>query len=91
MVHRSKLEIYFDVLAVVNRGIDKPTRIMYKTNLSWTVLQAAFKTLIDSGFLKEEMRMKSKRYCVTDKGKNALSYHLKSLDGLSKVDEIFST
>ncbi|MDQ1281210.1 MAG: 45 protein [Thermoproteota archaeon] len=90
MVRRSRLEIYFDILAVVNKGIDKPTRIMYKTNLSWMVLQDIFITLIDSGFIKEETKMNTKRYYVTDKGKNALSYHLKSMDGLSKVEEIYS-
>ncbi|MDQ1279161.1 MAG: 45 protein [Thermoproteota archaeon] len=91
MVRRSRLDTYFDILAVINRGIVKPTKIMYKTNLSWTVLQDMFNTLVNGGFIKEETMLTSKRYYVTDKGKNALSYHLKSLDGLSKADEIFST
>ncbi len=90
MVRRSRLEIYFDILDVINRGIDKPTQIMYKTNLSWTVLQDMFETLSNGGFIKEETRLNSKRYYVTDKGKNALSYHLRSLDGLITEKEIFS-
>ncbi|MDQ1279177.1 MAG: 45 protein [Thermoproteota archaeon] len=90
MVRRSRLEIYFDILDVINRGIDKPTQIMYKTNLSWTVLQDMFETLANGGFIKEETKLNSKRYYVTDKGKSALSYHLRSLDGLIDVKEVFS-
>ena len=90
MPRRSRLEIYFDILEVIHRGISKPTQIMYRTNLSWTVLQEMFQTLIKGGFLKEERKKNSKRYFITDKGKNALSYHLKSVDGMVKVKKVFS-
>ena len=90
MTRRSRLEICFDILAVINGGLNKPTLIMYKTNLSWSVLHDIFNTLINNGFIKEETRLSSKRYYVTVKGTNALSYYLKSLDGLSEVNEIFS-
>jgi predicted transcriptional regulator len=82
MVRRSRLEIYFDVLEVINRGTHKPTRIMYKTNLSWTSLHEIFDTLLEGGFLQVDEQTKAKRYQITDKGKLALSYHLKSLEGL---------
>ena len=90
MTRRSRLEIYFDILEVIERGIDKPTQIMYKTNLSWATLQEIFETLIKSGFIKEEMKRNSRRYEVTDKGRNALAYYLKSLDGLIQIKQIFS-
>lgn len=89
MVRRSRLEIYFDVLKALDRGVDKPTRIMYKANLSWSSLQDTFKTLIDGGFMAVEISKKSKRYRITDKGRRALSYHLQSLDGLVKAQQIF--
>ena len=85
MVRRSRLEIFFDVLAVIDRGVSKPTRIMYKTNLSWTSLHEVFETLINGGFIQEEEYKNSKRYSITDKGRSALSYHLQSLDGLIQV------
>ena len=85
MVRRSRLEIFFDVLAVIDRGVSKPTRIMYKTNLSWTSLHEVFETLISGGFILEEAFKNSKRYSITDKGRSALSYHLQSLDGLVQV------
>jgi predicted transcriptional regulator len=82
MIRRSRLEIYFDVLRVIDKGIDKPTKIMYKTNLSWITLQNIFETLIKGSFIKEEIKKNAKRYIVTDKGRNALAYYAKSLDGL---------
>ena len=81
MVRRSRLEIYFDVLKVIDKGTDKPTRIMYETNLSWTSLCSVFDTLINSDFIREEKRKSSKRYHITEKGRNALSHHTKSVEG----------
>lgn len=90
MDRRSRLEIYFDMLKVIGRGIDKPTKIMYKTNLSWETTQETFDILLDSGFIQEKVTENSKRYQVTEKGKNALSYYLKSVDGLVEVKQIIS-
>lgn len=81
MVRRSRLEMCFDVLEVVDNGTDKLTRIMYETNLSWDSLWGVFDTLINSDFIREVKRTSSKRYYITEKGKNALYYHVKSLDG----------
>ena len=90
MVRRSRLEIFFDVLAVIDRGVSKPTRIMYKTNLSWTSLHEVFETLINGGFIQEEEYKNSKRYSITDKGRSALSYHIKSLDGLQSIHQSYN-
>lgn len=89
MVRRSRLEIYFDILEIIGRGINKPTQIMYKTNLSWITLQELFESLINGDFIKEDMEKGGYRYYITDKGQNALSYHLKSLEGLIKVEKYF--
>ena len=91
MVRRSKLEIYFDILDSINKGVTKPTRIMYRTNTSWNVIQEMFETLVKGGFIKQEYEKSSKRYYLTDKGKNALSYHKKSLEGLAEPETIFSS
>jgi predicted transcriptional regulator len=82
MVRRSRLEIYFDVLKVIDNGTDKPTRIMYETNLSWTSVCSVFDALINSEFIRAEKKKTSTRYYITVKGKNALSYHMRSLEGL---------
>ncbi len=90
MVRRSRLEIFFDVLAVIARGVSKPTRIMYKTNLSWTSLHEVFETLIEGGFILEKQVRTSKRYSITEKGQNALAYHLRSLEGLVQVQQLYA-
>ena len=89
MVRRSRLEIYFDVLKALDKGIYKPTRLMYKANLSWSSLQDTFETLLDGDFMAVELNKKSKQYRITDKGRRALSYHVRSLDGLVKAQQIF--
>ncbi len=90
MVRRSRLEIFFDVLAIIARGVSKPTRIMYKTNLSWTSMQDIFETLIDGGFILEEDVGTAKRYSITEKGQNALAYHLRSLEGLVDIQQLYA-
>ncbi len=84
MSRRSRLEMYFDILRVMDKGVEEPTRIMFKTNLSWVVLQDMFDTLISGQFVTEEIKGGSGKrvYRVTEKGRNALSYYQKSLDGL---------
>ena len=88
IVRRSRLEMYFDVLKAIDEGTNKPTRIMYETNLSWSSLCGIFDTLIQGDLIREEKRKRSTRYHLTEKGKNALAYHVKSLDGLSKANSV---
>jgi len=88
VIRRSRLEIYFDVLEVIEKGTEKPTRIMYSTNLSWNTLNEILYVLISNGFITVEEAEGSKRYCLTEKGTRALSYHKRSLEGLVKPDSI---
>lgn len=83
MLKRSRLEICFDVLRVVMKGVCKPTRIMYSANLSWNSLQDILTSLINQGFLKEEMEENSRRYEITEKGERVLMYYSKALEGLT--------
>lgn len=89
MIRRSRLEIYLDILKVIEKGDTKLTQIMYKTNLSYATLQDIFEILIQGGFIMEEMEKNVKRYQITEKGRNALSYYLKSLNGLVDVKQVF--
>jgi predicted transcriptional regulator len=86
MGKRSKLEIYYGVLEAIKRGMHKPTQIMYETFLSWNTLNEALELLISNGFIKKEERNDSKRrYFITDKGQEALSYYIKSIEDLIQV------
>jgi predicted transcriptional regulator len=81
MTKRSRLDIYFDILKVVEREFTKPTEIIYKAYLSWETLNKALPILITKGFIREELLKNSKRYSITDKGHNAIFYPQKSLEG----------
>jgi predicted transcriptional regulator len=83
MMKRSRLELYFDVLKVIGEGVDKPTRIMYKANLSWVTLGEALATLVNKEFVVEKKMGNSRRYLLSDKGQNALEHFNKALENLS--------
>lgn len=85
MVKRSRLEIYFAVLEVIQQGINKPTRIMYETNLSWITLHEIIKQLILCGLIRTTKKGKNNRYYITDKGSSALLYHNKALEGFINI------
>jgi predicted transcriptional regulator len=75
VVHkRSKLEIYIDVLKVINKGVYKPTRIMYGSNLSWKPLLKILDSLLEQGLVRIDETKKRSTYHVTEKGKNILNY-----------------
>jgi len=83
MVRRSRLEIYYDILQAISRGIQKPTRIMYKTNLSWIPLQEILQSLLTQGFIEEKRSEKSRRYEITTKGLDVLNYYEKARKALT--------
>ena len=79
---RSKLDIALIVLGAVQRGMDKPTRIMYAANLSWKPTQRILDNLVEQQLLDVEVeksakRMK-KRYTITEKGITVLEYFEKA-------------
>lgn len=77
-LRRSKLDITLSVLSSVKDGVDKPTRIMYASNLSWTPTQRILASLVSQGLLREIQvsgtRRSRIRYEITEKGVNVLDY-----------------
>ena len=52
MIRRSKLEVFMDIMKVVAEEREmKRTRIMYKANLAWTVLNEALDSMERKGIL----------------------------------------
>ena len=82
---RSELEIKMDVLQVVSQGIDRPTQIMYKANLSWMALQEHLRTLVAGSFLKEENLGTRRRYELTQSGYEILRTFQKVLESMGAV------
>jgi predicted transcriptional regulator len=67
-----------EVLNAVREGMDKPTRIMYATNMSWKPVRKILDNLVDRGLLSAientvGNRVK-RRYEITEKGISVLNY-----------------
>lgn len=71
---RSKLELYVDVLRVIKKGSHKPTRIMYRANLSWNPLTEILESLTEQGLTIREILGRHNSYKITSKGRNVLNY-----------------
>ncbi len=75
---RSKLDIMLTVLKAISEGEQKPTKIMYASNMSWNLTQRIFADLVRQGFLtvreNPESKRSTKRYEITEKGMNVLKY-----------------
>jgi predicted transcriptional regulator len=55
MIRRSKLEVFMDIMKVVAEEREmKRTRIMYKANLAWTVLNDALDSMEKKGILQSK-------------------------------------
>ena len=73
---RSGFQIAVDVLTVIGEGEDRPTRIMYASNLSWNSLRGTLDLLVAKGYVDEVlMNQRKKRYSITGKGREVLSYY----------------
>jgi len=78
---RSRLEIILTILTNIREGEEKPTRIMYAANMSWTPTKKILSSLVEQGLIKvknTQGRGRSKqRYLITEKGINLLNYFAK--------------
>lgn len=77
---RSRLEIYLDILEVVRKCPQKPTRIMYKTNLSWKPLMKILECLLNQGLLSVAEDGNHTIFEITEKGKNVLKHFKESME-----------
>jgi len=86
---RSKLEIYLEVLQIINDGTSKPTRIMYNATFSWQPLMRVLKSMISQDLIREidassEGRKRDKRtsrlYEITIKGEQVIRYFKEAKD-----------
>lgn len=77
---RSRLEIYLDVLKVVSKGTNKPTRIMYRTNLSWKPLMGILESLLDQNLITKDEEGSHTTYGITEKGRNVLTYFSQAIE-----------
>jgi predicted transcriptional regulator len=67
------MEMMVHVLDALRKGADKPTRVMYKSNLSWSACQTFLSHLVERGFVKVVSDGPRKRYELTPSGAEVLS------------------
>lgn len=79
---RTKLEIIKDILEVIKskNGRIKPTHILYKSNLSYIMMDDYLEELKEKGFIIESGKDRSKTYKITDKGIEYLSKYSLIMD-----------
>ncbi len=86
---RSKLEIYLEVLHIINGGNSKPTRFMYSAKISWKPLMQVLNSMISQDLIMEidvssEGRKRDKRtnrlYEITMKGEQVIRYFKEAKD-----------
>ena len=65
MAKRIRLEITAEILSLCRKPQAK-TRVMYRTNLSWRMVQRYLSQLLSQGFL--EVQHSPTRYVTTQKG-----------------------
>ena len=84
---RSRIETFFDVLCTIGSGIEKPTHIMYRANLSWTIMQAYTESLIRKGLVVFDESDGKRRYRLTEKGRQVMQQYLSIKEDLDIISE----
>ena len=71
---RTKLEVIRDILEVIKsrNGKIKPTHILYKSNLSYGMMEEYMRDLLEKQFIVEHKTKEGKRYSITERGQQYL-------------------
>ncbi len=74
---RNRLEIIRDILEVIKskNGKIKPTHILYKSNLSYQMMDEYLQELMGKGFVTCNEAKTGKTYAITEKGITYLSQY----------------
>lgn len=73
---RSKLEITCDILNVISKGAEKPTRIMQLANVTWDDLIMYLESLIRNQLLSRQAEGKRVTYSLTHRGSSLLNHYV---------------
>ena len=68
VARRSRMETFCDILRAIAAGAEKPTHIMYRANLSWTVMQLYIKSLEAEGLVVADLDQGKRLYHLSEKG-----------------------
>ena len=84
---RSRMETCCDIIKAIGGGAEKPTHIMYRANLSWTVMQGYIKALEGQGLVQAQDAEGKRLYQLTDRGFGLLKQYLSIKDDLRLTPE----
>ena len=84
---RSRIETLVDILRVIDVGFEKPTHIMYKANLSWTMMQTCVSTLLAKHLIVDVQEDGRKHYRLTEKGKRVIREFQSVKENLDLISE----
>ncbi|MHB1867994.1 MAG: winged helix-turn-helix domain-containing protein [Nitrososphaerales archaeon] len=73
---RSRMETYCDIIKAIGGGAEKPTHIMYRANLSWTVMQGYIRSLEGQGLVQAQDDEGKRLYQLTERGFGLLKQYL---------------
>jgi predicted transcriptional regulator len=79
---RSRLEMMLDVLRVITGEPQRPTRVMYKANLCWTVCKDLLNHLAAKGLIMAVSEGDRTRYELTAKGREVVDSYLHAVSGI---------
>jgi predicted transcriptional regulator len=69
-----------DVLKAINGGAERPTQIMYRSNLSWLVSQELLRLLSGKGLIRSNEEGGRRRYVLTPVGFDVLSRFVRAAE-----------
>jgi len=84
---RSRMETYCDILKAVAAGAEKPTHIMYRANLSWTVMQSYIKDLENRELVLSKDTDGKRMYSLTEKGFLLLRQYVSIKEDLNLISD----
>ena len=85
---RSRMETLFDILTIIAAGAEKPTHIMYKANLSWTIMQQNMRLLESQGLVVPSDDEGRRVYHLSEKGFALLKQFQTIREGLMIENEM---
>jgi predicted transcriptional regulator len=66
-------------------GEEKPTKLMFKANISWNVIKEILEILVTKELVTEHVIGKVKRYKITEKGIQVISYYQRAVREIELV------
>ena len=82
------MEMMVHVLDVIRSGADSPTRVMYRSNLSWSVCQSLLGHLAERGFVRVVPDGHRRRYQLTPSGSEVLAMFIRVAEAIAPDESL---